>query len=426
MPNLQRNYPLLLLSQFLSALGDNALLAVIVGQLTYLQQAGILSEAQLRTHNTVYTSLLFVPFIFLAPVAGFLNDRHSKTSWLAGGNALKIFGTLLCALSLRWGPIWQGIGYLVVGVGACVYGPAKYGILPEILPRERLVRANGMVELLTLVAILGGAIAGSVMADRWKDSVLSSYAVLVGIYLGSFLLNLLMQRTPSNPGVLWSANTTAFKDHARQLALAPRLSRMLAGTGLFWICGAAMKINFQPWGLSVLHLPDNTQIALLGLWLSVGVMVGSILAGRWFPVGQLQRTRLFGFALASMLGLLFSVEHLNLWKHPTIQAGALHLILPVVGLLVGTGIAAGFFLIPLNAALQAESDPNKLGKTIAVQNLVDNLGMVSASLLCLFSVQVGISASGVFLVLAVVTAGIVALLKIPASTIPTTPAGKTR
>ena len=192
MPNLQRNYPLLLLSQFLSALGDNALLAVIVGQLTYLQQAGILSEAQLRTHNTVYTSLLFVPFIFLAPVAGFLNDRHAKTSWLAGGNALKIFGTLLCALSLRLGPIWQGIGYLVVGVGACVYGPAKYGILPEILPRERLVRANGMVELLTLVAILGGAIAGSIMADRWKDSVLSSYAVLVGIYLGSFLLNLLM------------------------------------------------------------------------------------------------------------------------------------------------------------------------------------------------------------------------------------------
>jgi LPLT family lysophospholipid transporter-like MFS transporter len=283
-----------------------------------------------------------------------------------------------------------------------------------------------MVELLTLVAILGGAIAGSVMADRWKDSVMSSYVVLIGIYLGSFLLNLLMQRTPSNTGVLWSANVTAFKDHARQLAMAPRLSRMLLGTGLFWICGAAMKINFQPWGLSVLQLPDNTQIALLGLWLSVGVMVGSILAGRWFPVGELQRTRLFGFALAGMLGLLFSVEYLNLWKQPTLQAGALHLILPVIALLIGTGIAAGFFLIPLNAALQAESDPDKLGKTIAVQNLVDNLGMVIASLLCLMSVQVGISASGVFLVLAVVTAAIVALLKIPPSNIHPTPSGKTR
>jgi LPLT family lysophospholipid transporter-like MFS transporter len=98
----------------------------------------------------------------------------------------------------------------------------------------------------------------------------------------------------------------------------------------------------------------------------------------------------------------------------------------VIALLIGTGIAAGFFLIPLNAALQAESDADKLGKTIAVQNLVDNLGMVSASLLCLISVQVGISASGVFLVLAVVTAAIVALLKIPPSNSHPTPTGKTR
>jgi len=414
MPSSRRNYPLLLLSQWLGALGDNALLAVIVGQLTYLQRAGALSEEQLRTHNTVYTSLLFVPFILLAPVAGFLNDRHPKTSGLAAGNALKLLGTLICALSLWWGPLWQGIGYLVVGIGACVYGPAKYGILPEILPRDRLVRANGTIEMLTLVAILGGAIAGSVMADRWKDSVSNSYAVLVAIYLGSLLLNLAMHRTPGNPGVRWNASLTTFRGHLRHLALAPRLSRMLVGTGLFWVCGAAMKINFQPWGLKVLHLPDNTQIALLGLWLSVGVIVGSILAGRWFSVGELQRTRLFGFALAGMLGLLFSVEHLELWRHAPLLAGPLQLFVPVIGLLVGTGIVAGFFLIPLNAALQAESDPGKLGKTLAVQNLVDNLGMVGASLLCLVSVQMGISASGVFLVLAVITAGIVALLRIPA------------
>jgi len=421
MPTTRRNYPLLLLSQWLSALGDNALLAVIVGQLTYLQKAGVLTEAQLRTHNTVYTSLLFIPFILLAPVAGFFNDRHPKTTGLAGGNALKLLGTVLCAASLIWGPVWQGIGYLVVGIGACIYGPAKYGILPEILPRERLVRANGMVELLTLVAILGGAIAGSVMADRWRDSVAYSYAVLVVVYLGSLLLNLFMHQTPGNPDVRWNTNVSAFREHVRHLALAPRLSRMLVGTGLFWICGAAMKINFQPWGLQVLRLPDNTQIALLGLWLSVGVMVGSLLAGRWLPVGRLERTRLFGFALAGMLGLLFSVEHLAFWTHPTLKAGPLHLVVPVLGLLIGTGIVAGFFLIPLNAALQAESDPDKLGKTIAVQNLVDNLGMVGASLLCLISVQVGISASGVFLVLAAVTAGIVALLKIPTPARPAAP-----
>ena len=411
----QRNYPILLTSQFLSALGDNAILAVIVGQLTYLQKAGALTEAQLRTHNTVYTSLLFVPFIVLAPIAGFLNDRYPKTAWLAGGNGLKVIGTLLCTLSIAFGPIWQGIGYLMVGVGACVYGPAKYGILPEILPKDRLVRANGMVELLTLVAILGGGIVGSVMADRWKDSVLTSYGVVMGIYLGSLLLNVMMQQTPANPTVHWKTNVSTFWEHAQQLAKAPRLSRMLLGTGLFWVCGAAMKINFQPWGLNVLRLPDNTQIALLGLWLSVGVMVGSILAGQWFQIGDLRRTRFFGFALGATLALLFSVEPLEFWHHPVIQAGPLHLVVPVVGLLIGTGIAAGFFLIPLNAALQSESDPGKLGKTIAVQNLVDNIGMSCASLLCLISVKAGISASGVFLVLAAVTTAIVFFLRIPAN-----------
>ena len=411
----QRNYPILLTSQFLSALGDNAILAVIVGQLTYLQKAGALTEAQLRTHNTVYTSLLFVPFIVLAPIAGFLNDRYPKTAWLAGGNGLKVIGTLLCTLSIAFGPIWQGIGYLMVGVGACVYGPAKYGILPEILPKNRLVRANGMVELLTLVAILGGGIVGSVMSDRWKDSVLTSYGVVMGIYLGSLLLNVMMQQTPANPTVHWKTNVSTFWEHAQQLAKAPRLSRMLLGTGLFWVCGAAMKINFQPWGLNVLRLPDNTQIALLGLWLSVGVMVGSILAGQWFQIGDLRRTRFFGFALGATLALLFSVEPLEFWRHPVIQAGPLHLVVPVVGLLIGTGIAAGFFLIPLNAALQSESDPGKLGKTIAVQNLVDNIGMSCASLLCLISVKAGISASGVFLVLAAVTIAIVFFLRIPAN-----------
>jgi LPLT family lysophospholipid transporter-like MFS transporter len=196
---------------------------------------------------------------------------------------------------------------------------------------------------------------------------------------------------------------------------------MLLGTGLFWVCGAAMKINFQPWGLKVLQLPDNTQIALLGLWLSLGVMAGSLLAGRWFPVGHLHRTRQFGFALAGLLALLFTVEHLGFWRQPTLQAGALRLVLPVLGLLIGAGVAAGCFLIPLNAALQAESDPDKLGKTIAVQNLVDNVGMVAASVLCLGSVQAGISASGVFLLLAAVTAAVVGLLRIPepSPTIPT-------
>lgn len=407
-----RNYPLLLVGQFLGAFGDNAILAVIVGQLTYLQKAGAITDAELRTRNTIYTSLLFVPYVLLAPLAGYLNDRYAKTHWLTGGNALKVAGTALCALSVWFGPTWQGVGYLVVGVGACFYGPAKYGILPEILPRERLVKANGLVELLTLVAILGGAIVGSVLADVYKDHVIVSYIAVGGIYVAALLFNLFMTPTPHKPDVRLATSVSEFGHHLRELLASPRLRRVLAGTALFWVCGAAMKINFQPWGLDVLHLPDNTQIALLGLWLSVGVMGGSILAGQLHRVGDLSRTRLYGFSLAGMLALLFTVNSFAFWRTPVMHAGPLILVVPVVLLLIAAGVTAGLFLIPLNASLQAESDPDKLGKTIAVQNLGDNIGMCLAGVYVFAGVKAGLSSSGVFLGLALGVAALVLWLKL--------------
>lgn len=409
----KRNYPLLLVSQFLGAFGDNAILAVILGQLTFMQKEGQITPEQLRLTNTIYTSLLFVPYVLLAPLAGYLNDRYSKTRWLFGGNAFKIAGTLLCAVSVWQGYFWQGIGYLVVGIGSCIYGPAKYGILPEILPRERLVKANGTVELLTLVAILAGNIVGSLMADQFKDQVIVSYGILLAIFGSSLFLNLFMELTPNNPSVRLGQSIGEFGRHFRSLMTSSRLCKVLIGTALFWVCGAAMKINFQPWGLDVLKLPDNTQIALLGLWLSVGVMAGSLLAGQWHRVGDLSWTRRYGFLLAGALVLLWTVQRFDFWREGVVQLGQLKLILPVVGLLIGTGMIAGLFLIPLNAALQAESDPACLGKTIATQNLMDNLGMLFAGLFAFVSVKANLSSSQVFLGLAIVVVLIVLWLRIP-------------
>ena len=206
-----RNYELLLISQFLGAFGDNAILAVILGQLTLLQQHGQVTEAQLRSANAIYTSVLFIPYVLLAPVAGYLNDRHPKSRWLVGGNALKLLGTVVCALSIWFGYSWQAIGYFIVGIGACVYSPAKYGILPEILPRERLVKANGTVELLTVGAILAGAITGAQYIDVF--SVTACYGLLLALYGASLLMNLAMTRTPANPDIVWKSSLTEFTGH---------------------------------------------------------------------------------------------------------------------------------------------------------------------------------------------------------------------
>ena len=106
---------------------------------------------------------------FLAPLAGYLNDRYAKTTWLVGGNAVKLLGTMVCGLSIWLGYEWQIPGYLIVGVGSCLYGPAKYGILPEILASDRLVKANGTVELLTLLAMRPpGCSTASLIPSRLK------------------------------------------------------------------------------------------------------------------------------------------------------------------------------------------------------------------------------------------------------------------
>jgi LPLT family lysophospholipid transporter-like MFS transporter len=410
--NNSRNYPLLLASQFLGALGDNMILAVILGQLTFKFRAGQISEQALGSANAIYTSLLFIPYFLLAPLAGYLNDRYAKTRWLLGGNAIKLLGTSIGAAGLAMGYDCQAAGYFIVGIGSCLYSPAKYGILPEILPASRLVKANGTVEMLTLVAILAGNIAGSKIIDHLP--ALTCYAILLAIFGLSTALNVAMVRTPNDPSVQLRRSVGEFCSHGVSLISSPRLGRVLMGTTLFWICGAVMKMNFQPFGLKTLQLPDNTAIALLGLWLSIGVMIGSLLAGQLHEVGDLRATRRYGIGLAvfvTALGVSGFIPALLAMKVQIPVLGPQ--VLPIVLLLIGAGILAGVFLIPLNAALQAESDPEKLGKTIATQNFLENLAMSCGGALVLVATKSGATAPHIFLGLAALLVLAITFLRFP-------------
>ena len=176
---MKRNYPLLLASQFFSALGDNAVLVVILGPIMAKVRAGTVSEHDQSVANILYTALLFVPYVLLAPWAGYLSDRYAKTQTLVWGNTLKLAGTAIAAGSL-WNGSWLlGVGYFVVGIGAAIYSPGKYGILPEVVQADRLVKANGTVELLTLMAILLGTIVGAQLVDHQPLTI--CYLAVAGV-----------------------------------------------------------------------------------------------------------------------------------------------------------------------------------------------------------------------------------------------------
>jgi MFS transporter, LPLT family, lysophospholipid transporter len=400
----RRNYPLLLASQFLSAFADNFILMLIVGPLLLELKSGKINEMQQSVANIYYTSLLMVPYVLLAPFTGYVNDRFSKNRGLLGGNFIKLIGSAAAALSIVAGPWWRGAGYFVVGIGAAAYSPAKYGILPEILPAERLVKANGTMELLTLVAILTGSIAGAMAFDQLP--LRACYEITIAVYALSLGMNLLMSRTPFYRDVKYNQSAQAFFHNVGALFSQKRLARVLMGTALFWVCGAVLKMNFQPWGQQVLNLKTMTQISLLGLWLALGVMAGSVLAGQLYPVGYLRATRRYGWLLSAGVAVLGSIGWL-------LHRGLDYPMTLAVVVLIITGLMAGLFLIPLNAALQAESHKDKLGKTITPQNAFENLAMLCGSAIAYLDVKLGFNPSELLLVLAVFVAVVVIWLKIP-------------
>jgi LPLT family lysophospholipid transporter-like MFS transporter len=373
-PN-SRNYPLLLVGQFLGAFGDNFLLAAILGPLTYELNAGRITEALVNSENALFGLVFSVPFILLAPLAGYLNDRMPKTRWLAGGNIIKLLGTaigLAGVLAHGGGSAHavQVVAYCVVGVGACVYSPAKYGILPEIIGNDRLVKANGTVEMLTLVAIVTGLMGGGLLYDATR-SVPDCYAACAALYGAALMCNIGMSRTPHNPRASLLHSTGEFATSFVSIVGSPRLGRILLGSALFWFAGSTLKSALQGWGLRVFaqagvtHV-TNVKLVALKVGMVLGIVAGALLAGQLHKTGDLSRARRYAFILAAGLAGL------------GLLGGRFGLTL-VIMVLVVTGAAAGLLVVPFNAALQSETDQKKLGKTVSIQNCTDYIGIAAGA-----------------------------------------------
>jgi LPLT family lysophospholipid transporter-like MFS transporter len=370
-PSAGRNYPLLLVGQFLGAFGDNFLLMAILGPLTYELGSGRVTESRIDAENALYGLVFSIPFIVLAPLAGYLNDRMPKTHWLVGGNLIKVAGaaiglTGVCAAAAGHSHVLQVAGYCVVGVGACVYSPAKYGILPEIVENKRLVKANGTVEMLTLVAIVAGLAGGGFLYDATHSLKICYFAGLA-LYAVALLCNGAMDRTPFNADATLSGSAVEFGSTFLSLVRSPRLGRILLGSMLFWFAGSTLRTALQGWGIEVFTQAGvagvtNVKLVLLKVGLVAGIIAGSVLAGHLHRTGDLSWAKRYGLLLAAGLAAMGLLGG---------RAG----LAPVVLVLVATGAAAGLLVVPFNAALQSETDPARLGKTVSIQNFTDYIGI---------------------------------------------------
>ncbi len=408
----RRNYPLLLSGQFLGAFGDNFLLAAILGPLTYALNSGRITETVINSENALFGLVFSIPFIVLAPLAGFLNDRMPKTRWLVGGNLIKLAGTAIGFLGVfefagGASHSLQVVGYCVVGIGACVYSPAKYGILPEVVATERLVKANGTVEMLTLVAIVGGLGGGGILYDRTLSLPICYFASM-SLYGVAFLCNAAMTQTPCNPNASFRRSVSEFGSSFLTIVRHRRLGRVLLGSALFWFAGSTLKSALQGWGLAVYAQAGvtdvtNLKLVLLKVGMVAGIVAGAVLAGQLHKTGDLSWSRKYALIMAAGLaglGLL----------------GGSHGLVLVVLVLIVTGAASGLLVVPLNATLQSETDQTKLGKTVSIQNFTDYMGIAAGAAYLSFLTRYNLSPNQDLIVLGITVALITLTMRFLAPT----------
>ena len=371
---MNRGVAILLGAQFLTAFADNSILWTAVAMLFDAPRGDWYVPA--------LQGSFLVAFVVLAPWVGVLADRRPKPHVLLIGNVLKAAGA-----GLMFAGVEPLVAYALVGTGAAVYGPAKYGILPELVGPERLVRANGWIEGSTIVAIVLGSAVGARVADR---SVPLALTVVMCCYAASALATLVLPRLAAAQADAIGGVQT-FLERMRTLFVVARARFAMLGNSLFWASAAVLRVLLVAWAANILSTQNSSDVADLTLFLALGIVIGALLVPRLIPIAHLRRARLAAYAMGVMI-LVFSLVS-DWW--------------PARAVLVVIGVCGGMFLVPINAALQDIGHRTiGSGRAVALQSFFENFAMLTGVSLYTAAVSVGaqpvasLVAVGIFVLIA--------------------------
>jgi len=349
-----------LATQFLGAANDNAFKIT----LTLLVLARLTDEVEQVRLNSLATALFPLPFLLFAPLAGYLADRFSKQRMLVWTKAPEVLAMTLAIPALAAGHLPSLLAVLfLMAAQSAFFSPVKYGLLPESLATSDLSMANGWLQLTTNVAILSGSVAGVVAFDRFADRPAAIGAMFLTVALLGLLASLYVPRTPAgNAATVLALNpVSSARANWREARRIPVLFHTLFGIAFFGFIGALFMAVVPVFGKNVLRLSE-TGAGLLMLVLALGLGAGSVVAGK------LSRRRVeIGLVPIGALGLAVFSTDLALFAGPAAAGGW-----PLRALvdLAFAGLAAGLFIVPLNALLQDRSPEGMKGQLIAFSNLL--------------------------------------------------------
>ena len=373
-------------AQFFSSLADNALLIAAIA---------LLAQLHAPAWMTPLLKLFFVlSYVLLAAFVGAFADSRPKGNVMFITNTIKFIGCV--AMLVGSHPL---MSYAIVGLGAAAYSPAKYGILTELLPPEKLVAANGWIEGLTVSSIILGTVLGGVLISSTVSQSLlafdmptfdtgidtpaeSAILIIMMIYVIAALINLKIPDTgaryvsqKTNPIELVKDFAICFKtlwnDRLGQISLAV--------TTLFWGAGATLQFIVIKWAQVALHM-NLSQGAILQAISAVGVAGGAVYAAWRIPLRKSLNVLPYGIAMGLVVCVM-AVYNSDLLPDTSIfTIGKLQVtlnLLPAYFLLILVGWLAGYFVVPMNALLQHRGHVlMSAGHSIAVQNFNENISVL--------------------------------------------------
>ena len=372
---MERGFYTIMAAQFFSSLADNALLVVAIA---------LLIDLHAPEYLTPILKFVFVLFyVILAPFVGAFADSMAKGRVMFISNSIKVIGCTLLFLATH--QYFALAAYAVVGLGAAAYSPAKYGILTELLPAEKLVIANGWIEGLTVASIVLGTVFGGILItpsiaeillgfdfpfiNTGIDNVLESgILIIAGIYAVAAVFNLYIPNTGVDHRIPKKDPLYLIHEfgHCVRLLWSDKLGQIsLAVTTLFWGAGATLQFIVLKWAEAALDYPLNKAAQLQGV-VALGIAVGAVMAARWVSLRQSVKVIPLGIAMGIVVMTMTVVR--DLWI-------AIILLMLIGGL-------AGFFVVPMNALLQHRGYILMgAGHSIAVQNFNENLSILVMLLL---------------------------------------------
>lgn len=377
------------ITQFLGAFNDNlfkqALVLAVLFRLTVTLDSNFLVNL---------CALLFIlPFFLFSALGGQLGEKYDKDWLIRRLKLAEIFIMGFGAFALWLGSLPLLLAVLfAMGMQSALFGPVKYAILPQALREDELIGGNGLIEMGTFLAILLGTLAAGVLMNQSGYIVLVGSAVcLVAVfgYLSSRQIPLAKAAYPTL-SIDWNVPRQTWAVMKLGLFQSPVVSRSILGNSWFWFLGAIYLAQIPTLAKENLG-GDETVVSLILAVFSVGIALGSWLCERLsddqveiglVPFGSFGLT-VFGALLGwHCWGLALAAGH-N-WLSILQEARALWVLFDLLGI----GVFAGLYIVPLYALIQSRTADDQRARVIAANNILNALFMVVSALVAMWVLSV--------------------------------------